>query len=116
MKVKQHCMKAHNPTAAVSCGQEIYFFRNLLQEFGYKFETRSPLYIANQSAISVAKNPQHHGRMKHLDLWFYWLRDAVESSMIHVIHCPTAEMPADLLTKALGRVKVSELRPLLGLL
>ena len=73
------------------------------------------LYIDNQSAISVAKNPQHHGRMKHLDLRFYWLRDAVESSMIRVIHCPTAEMPADLLTKALGRVKVSELRPLLGL-
>ena len=22
----------------------------------------------NQSAIAVAKNPEHHGRMKHLDL------------------------------------------------
>ena len=26
------------------------------------------LYMDNQSAMSVAKNPEHHGRMKHLDL------------------------------------------------
>ena len=35
------------------------------------------LFIDNQSAISVANNPEHHGRMKHLDLRFYWLRDMV---------------------------------------
>ena len=67
------------------------------------------------SALSVAKNPEHHGRMKHLDLRFYWLRDTVHSGLIHVHHIPTTQQPADILTKALGRNKVSDARLLLGL-
>ena len=54
--------------AAVSCGQEMLWLRNLLTEFGYQFNGASTLFIDNQSAISVANNPEHHGRMKHLDL------------------------------------------------
>ena len=53
--------------------------------------------------------------MKHLDLRFYWLRDMVELGLIKTKHLRTAEMPADLLTKPLGRLKVQELRHLIGL-
>ena len=60
------------------------WLRNLLTEFGYEFKAPSTLHINNQSAISVAKNPEHHGRMKHLDLRFYWLRDVVNSQIKHI--------------------------------
>ena len=63
--------------AAVTAGQQIIWLRNLLSEFGYKFDGPSTLYMDNLSAISVAKNPEHHGWMKHLDLRFFWLREAV---------------------------------------
>ena len=53
--------------------------------------------------------------MKHLDLRFYWLRDMVELGQIQVKHLRTAQMPADLLTKPLGRIKVLEMREMLGL-
>ena len=53
---------------------------------------------------------QHHGRMKHLDLRFYWLRDMVELGSIRVKHLRTEDMPADLLTKPLGRLKVNTSR------
>jgi hypothetical protein len=46
----------------------------------------------------VAKNPEHHGRMKHLGLHFYWLRDEVERGAISVLHVQTNAMPADILT------------------
>jgi Reverse transcriptase (RNA-dependent DNA polymerase) len=101
--------------AATSAGQEILWLRNLFTEFGYNMDTPSTLYIDNQSALSVAKNPEHHGRMKHLDLRFYWLRDEVEQGRIKVAHLPTDLMPADILTKALGRVKVGEMVDMLGL-
>src|SRR5438876_12056480 len=68
--------------AAVEAGKEIVWMRNILSEFGYKFISPSTLNLDNQSTISVSKNPEHHGRMKHLDLRFYWLRDAVESGSI----------------------------------
>jgi hypothetical protein len=101
--------------AAVEAGKEIFWLRNLLSELGYEFAGPSPLSMDNQSAISVAKNPEHHGRMKHLDLCWYWLRDAVENGIISPTFIPTAEMVADLLTKPLPRVKVEYCRGLMGL-
>ena len=71
--------------------------------------------MIDKSALSVAKNPEHHGRMKHLDLRFYWLRDVVDSGRISVCYVPTDIQPADILTKSLGRNKVAEMRELLGL-
>ena len=86
--------------AANSAGSEICWLRNLFTELGLKFSSSSsPLFIDNQSAIAVAKNPEHHGWMKHLDLKFYWLRDKVEEQVISVHYIVTELMPADLLTK-----------------
>ena len=65
------------------------WLRNLLSEFGYDFSSASTLFVDNQSAISVANNPEHHGRMKHLDLRFYWLRDMVELGLIQVKYIRT---------------------------
>jgi hypothetical protein len=63
--------------AGVSAGKEICWMQQLLQEIGFTSPAPSTLFIDNQSAISVAKNPEHHGQMKHLDLAFFWLRDKV---------------------------------------
>jgi hypothetical protein len=71
--------------------------------------------VDNQSAISVAKNAQHYGQMKHLDLTFYWLKDAVDAGKFSVDYNPTAEMPTDLLTKALEWMKVETCRMMMGL-
>ena len=52
--------------------------RNLLTELGYPIEGKSfVLHVDNNSAIFVAHNSEHFGRIKHLDLWFHWLRDMV---------------------------------------
>ena len=101
--------------ASTSAGQEILWLRNLFREFGYTHPSASPLFIDNHSALSVAKNPKHHGRMKHLDLRFYWLRDEVAKGTINITHIPTDVMAADILTKALGSVKVLHMIGMLGL-
>ena len=75
--------------AAISAGQEIMWLRHLFTELGFCFDSPSTLWIDNQSALSVAKNPDHHGRVKHLDLRFYWLRDEVERGIIQVEHIST---------------------------
>ena len=102
--------------AACYAGREVLWLRNLLSELGFEPATSSTLRIDNQSAISVAKNPEHHGRMKHLDLAFFWLRDEVARGRIVVKHLAGVDMPADLLTKSLDRVKVAEFRQMMGLL
>jgi hypothetical protein len=89
--------------------------QQLFGELGMTSPAPSTLHIDNQSAISVAKNPEHHGRMKHLDLANHWLRDRVAERKIQVVHLRTEDMPADLLTKALAKPQVRKLRRLMGL-
>jgi hypothetical protein len=102
-------------SSAVSAGQETVSMCSFLSKLGYSFDVPSHLLVDNQSAIQVARNPEHHGRMKHLDLHFFWLRNMVDSGVIAVHYIPTADMAADLLTKALARVKVTAALPQLGL-
>ena len=54
--------------------------------------------------------------MKHLDLRFYWLCDAVASGKISVSYLSTHEMPADILTKSLSAFKVAASRTMLGVM
>lgn len=101
--------------AAVEAGKEALWMRNILREFGYPTHSAVTLFIDNQSAISVAKNPEHHGRMKHLDIRWYWLRDNVESGLLKPVHLSTNDNVADILTKGLPRAKVELFRAGLGL-
>ncbi|KAG8951326.1 hypothetical protein FRC04_006566, partial [Tulasnella sp. 424] len=91
-------------------GTEIKWLRNLLQELGYSFPKPSPLFVDNQSTIQVLNDAIHHSRMKHIPVTEFWIRDEVSKAMsISVHYCPTEEMPADLLTKALPRQTVVDL-------
>jgi transposase InsO family protein len=101
--------------ASVLAGTEIVWLRSLFDELGSKPEGPSHLYIDNQSALSVAKNPEHHGRMKHLDLRYFWLREKVVQKTIQIGYVPTGSMPADILTKALPRELVERHRRTMGL-
>ena len=89
--------------------------RHFLSELGYAPQGPSVIMMDNQSAIAVGKNPEHHGRMKHIQRHFYWLREAVESKALRLEFVPTSQMVADALTKPLERQKVIEFRRLMGL-
>ncbi|KAF7760489.1 hypothetical protein Agabi119p4_11165 [Agaricus bisporus var. burnettii] len=89
--------------------------RHILTEFGFPLTLPSTLFVDNKSGISVAKNPEHHRRMKHLDLRFYWLREAVEEGLIDPLYVSTHEQVADILTKAVAKKVVEFAVPLLGL-
>lgn len=92
------------------------WLRSLFGEIGLDITSvSSPIHIDNMSAINVAKNPEHHGRMKHLDIKHFWLRDMVNNKTLKVVHCPTDKMPADILTKPLPLPKVQCCVKMLGL-
>ena len=55
-------------------------------------------YTWTISQLCLAKNPEHHGHMKHLDLCYYWLRDQVAIKKIQPLF-KMEDMPADLLTR-----------------
>lgn len=73
------------------------------------------MFMDNQSAMRVVKNPEHHGRMKHLDICYYWIRDEVHKGTIEPNYLQTNEMPADLLTKPLAKPQVLKFREMMGM-
>jgi hypothetical protein len=101
--------------AAVSAGQGSIWMSQFLAELGYNTSGTALLLMDNQLAIQVVRNPEHHGRMKHLDLCYFWLCNKVVKGHLAPHYIPTAEMAANILTKALTRVKVKTAREQLGL-
>jgi len=59
------------------------------------------IYCDNKSTISMAKNPAFHGRTKHIDIRFHFIRELVEKEEIILKFCNTNEQVADIFTKAL---------------
>ena len=101
--------------AASSAGSEMMWLRMFLSDLGSSFPSPSTLRVDNNSAVQVINNPEHHHRMKQLDVHFFWLRDAVEGKQLAIQHIPGAEQPADLLTKPLAAPIVLEHRRAIGL-
>ena len=60
------------------------------------------------------KNPVFHGRSKHIDIKYHFIRHCVERGQIVVRRIGTNEQRADSLTKALLVGKLAVMRHLLG--
>lgn len=73
------------------------------------------LHCDNQGAINLAKNPIFHARTKHVELHHHFIRERVLEGEISLNYIPTAEQPADILTKALPRWKFEKHRDFIGL-
>ena len=69
----------------------------------------------NQSAIALAKDNKFHSRMKHIDIRYHFIREAVEDGNIVVNYIPTAENIADIFTKSLAKPKFESFVEGLGL-
>jgi len=75
---------------------------------------RVVIRIDNKSAISLTKNPVFHGEGKHIHRRYHFIRERVENEQIEVEHVLGIEQRADILTKALVRMKFKEMRDLIG--
>jgi hypothetical protein len=79
--------------------QHAVFLRAILSDMEL---SQSPTLIwqDNQSCIALAQNSLTNSRTKHIDVKFHFIREKILSEEIIVKYCPTAEMLADIFTKA----------------
>jgi len=61
------------------------------------------IFVDNQGAIQLAKNPKFHEHTKHISVRFHFIRDACERKAIKTTYLPTSDMLADIMTKNLPR-------------
>jgi hypothetical protein len=61
------------------------------------------IHFDNQGAMALTKNNSNHNRTKHIDVKWHFIRAYVENGTVEITYLPTANMVADILTKALPR-------------
>ena len=100
--------------AATSTACQALWLRSLLGDLTGWGLKEVVLRADNKSAIALMKNPVFHGRSKHIDTRFHFIRECVENGQVLVEHVSSEEQRAYILTKALPRAKFEEMRKLLG--
>jgi hypothetical protein len=100
--------------AATAAAKQALWLRNLISEITKEEPKTVTLYVDNNSAIALMKNPVFHGRSKHIDLKYHFIRECIERGQIMVKRVCTEEQKADVLTKAMPAVKLSIMRYLIG--
>ena len=80
----------------------VIWARELLSAQGYVLPP-TKIHQDNQGVLSImggGRSPRH--RTKHLDIRHFFVRDRVASGDVVLSYCPTREMVADMLTKAVN--------------
>ena len=91
--------------AVVEANKEAVHLSNLLKKMNIDVEQTLQLIVDNQACVALCKNSMNHGRNKHFDLKEHYIRNLVENRLLDLNYLPTDRMPADTLTKVLGRTK-----------
>jgi len=68
------------------------------------------IHCDNISSIKLSKNPIVHGRSKHIDVRFHFLRDLAKDGVIELNHCNSQDQLADIMTKPLKLETLCNLR------
>ena len=96
--------------AASEATKEAVYLSRLGQELGVSDGSPLSLHCDNRSATDVAYNPEHFGRMKHVERRHFYVRECVEDHLITVPFVRTDDNIADFFTKALESKRFFRLR------
>ena len=96
--------------ALSACAQESIALQYLCASFNLPTDQPVQIFEDNSGAIAMANNPVHYAKTKHIHIRHHFIRECVDSGRIIVTYIPTAEMTADILTKALPSPSFSKFR------
>ena len=102
--------------AAASCACQGVWIRKILKQLGQEQKKGTLILCDNSSSIKLSKNPVMHGRCKHIDVRYHFLRDLVKEEIVSMEYCSTQEQLSDIITKALKLDTFCKLRSKLGLI
>jgi hypothetical protein len=91
---------------AMHSGKEALWLCSLISEVFGALQEPTTLFSDNQAAIALMCDHQCHTWTKHINVQYHWIHWVIEQGAIKVIYCPTDDMVANVLTKALPSAKV----------
>jgi hypothetical protein len=100
--------------AVASCACQKIKLQRILQQLGHNQEGSTTIHCDNSSAIKLCKNLVLHGRSKHINVRFHFIRELTSMGVVEVTHCQTHNQIADIMTKPLKHDVFVKLRGLMG--
>ena len=97
-------------------GQAVLWVADILKDCGYAQSTPQILYTDSLNAYLTVMNPLNVARTRCIDIRYKWAIEQVQQGRLKIQHIEGLKMPADGLTKPLGREKHSQFLDLLGIL
>ena len=88
-----------------SATKEAAYLRQFFSELGRPIQDATIINADNMGAITMAKNPVHQGRSRHIDFQYHYTRDKVADGTVTFNYVHTTDMVADGLTKPLASTK-----------
>jgi histone deacetylase 1/2 len=95
---------------------ECCWLRQLLGELLCPVQKATVVFCDNVSAVYLSANPVHHRRTKHIELDIHFVREKVALGHFRVVHVPTTEQLADIMTKGLPTTSFESFRSSLGII
>jgi hypothetical protein len=97
--------------------RESYAVERFFRDIAHELDTPLRVYCDNQQTIRlvVGQNERITTKLRHVDIHNMWLRQEYGTGRFVVEYLPTADMPADGLTKPFPRQKFEHFRNMLGL-
>ena len=102
--------------AVASGATQAVWLHRMLCDLKHQQGTPTVIYCDNKSTISLTKNPVFHGRSKHIDIKFHFIRDLVKDNEIVIEYCRSKEQVADIFTKPLKVDTFLKLKKTLGMM
>jgi hypothetical protein len=115
--VAQSTMEAEYFAASEAARDAVWTrnFMNDLKLSGISIDA-VPLYIDNNCALKLSRNPEFHARAKHIEAKHHYIREkTMETKEIDTMRVDTKDNLADILTKSLSPVVHIGLRERMGI-
>ncbi|KAG6471756.1 hypothetical protein ZIOFF_069202 [Zingiber officinale] len=101
--------------AASNCATQAVWLRRMLGFLQHKQDDWTMVCCDSKSTIELIKNPVFHGRSKHIDIKYHFIRDLVREIEIAVNYCKNEFQVADIFTKGLKEETFMKLKKMLGM-
>ncbi|KAJ8725064.1 hypothetical protein PYW07_016022 [Mythimna separata] len=107
--IKQRCVALSTAEAEYiaicEVAKEVISVNGLYSELTGRNNTAVTIFSDSQSASKLVYSPAIGKRSKHINIRYHFVRELAEQRVICVKYCETALMPADMMTKGVGKQK-----------
>ncbi|GJX04366.1 hypothetical protein Tco_0190282 [Tanacetum coccineum] len=95
--------------------KEAIWLKGLLEEWGMKLNTMV-VNCDNQGAIHLSRNHVFHGKTKHINVRYHFIKEVLEAKMVEVLKVGTKHNVANSLTNVVPRLKLQHCLELLSVI